>query len=230
MQAGYLVECLGLPGTGKSRLCAELHLALRRAGRPAGLHLRRPSGGLGRLAAAGGLAVFGLRHPGRVRRSLRSIRAAAPADRGWLVRTWLKRSALATRLRRRPGIHLVDAGVAQALWSLASRSAAEPLPAVLEALVAEAPLPDLLIRLEVEPARLLQRLAGRPRPASRLERQPDLDRDLLEQGRRLVDVVTDRLAAHQQWPPRLIVLRNDDEGDLLGNVDRIVTLLAEPLS
>jgi hypothetical protein len=225
-----LVEFLGLPGAGKSRLCEEIGQALRRSAQPVTLHLRHASGGLARLATAGGLAAFALRHPRTVRCSLRGIRAAAPADRAWLTRTWLKRSALATRLQRAPGIHLIDAGVVQALWSFASRISDRPLEAALDALVERAPLPDVLIQLDVDPPQLRQRLDCRPRQLSRLERQRSGNPGLLDHGQTLVGLVADHLAASDPLRPRRMVLRNNDESDLLRNVDHVVALLTEPLA
>lgn len=224
--ASCTVECLGLPGSGKSRLCAAAGAALCELGVETRLHLRHPEGIARRLLTAARVLGLLARRPGHCRRWLAHLRATRPASVGRLSWTWLKRSADAERHARQPAVHLTDAGIAQAMWALAFRARDEALEPTLSELAAEAVLPDLVLLLECRREVLQERLAARP-AASGLPALLARDAAALDRGGELID----RLAAIlSSLAPagaglRLVRLANDDEYDLTRNVDRLISLV-----
>lgn len=158
-----VVELLGAPGVGKSTLIPEIraHLAVPDAPRT------------GRAGKALGLARFVATHPATTARGLLAIastRQRTRHDLAWVTRTWLKRCARHAELRRRPGLHLVDAGVAQALWSIGFHARTSLDPRLLDT-----PLPDVVVVVEASLETVRRRLAGRPGAQSRLERDGEAD-------------------------------------------------------
>lgn len=224
--ASLRVECLGLPGAGKSRLCAAAGEALAELGLETRLHLRRRRGMGHRLLTATRVAALLARRPLWCRRTLARLRAAEPEDGGRLAWIWLKRSAAALRHTRQPAVHLSDSGIAQALWSLGFRGRAAAPDEALADLASEAILPDLLLLLECRREILVRRLAARPASAGlpgRLARDPEA----LDRGIELIERLAAILAAPTSGRagPRLVRLASDDERDLARNVDRLLSLL-----
>lgn len=226
--ASLTIECLGLPGVGKSRLCSAAAAALGESGIETRLHLRRRRGPWRRLITAARVLWLLARRPAWCRRTLLRLRSAQPSRAGWLARTWLKRSAAAEHQARQPAVHLNDSGIAQAIWSLAVRARADDAEAVLRALAEEATLPNLLLLLDCRPGLLAERLAGREPPAADSARAL-VARDAAElaRGRALIERLAAILAAPAEGrpTPRLVRLDNNDETDLARNVERIVSLI-----
>ena len=224
--ASCTVECLGLPGTGKSRLCAAAGAALRELGVETRVHLRRREGIARRLLTAARVLGLLARQPGRCRRWLGYLRAARPTEAGRLAWTWLKRSAVAERRALQPAVHLTDAGIAQAMWALAFRARGDALEPTLSELAAEAVLPDLVLLLECRREVLRDRLAARPATGG-LPGRLAVDAAELDRGGELIDRLAAILSslAPAGAAPRLVRLANDDERDLARNVDRLISLV-----
>ncbi len=162
-----IVELLGAPGVGKSTLLPALVERLDSLPLQATPHLDR-------VQQALGFARFVARNPLQLARMTAAIVATNQpvSDLAWVTRTWVKRCWRHVELRRRPGLHLVDAGLAQALWSISFRAGAKLGPQLVAG-----PLPDLVLVVDATLATMTRRLAMRPGHQSRLERGAgDLDR------------------------------------------------------
>lgn len=162
-----IVELLGAPGVGKSTLLPALVERLHSLPLQAAPHLDR-------VQQALGFARFVARNPLLLARMTAAIVATKQptGDLSWVTRTWVKRCWRHAELRRRPGLHLVDAGLAQALWSISFRAGAQLGPRLVAG-----PLPDLVLVVDATLATMTRRLAMRPGQQSRLERGAgDLDR------------------------------------------------------
>lgn len=163
-----IVELLGAPGVGKSTLLPDLVERLHPLPLQDAPHLDR-------ARQAIGFARFLTRNPLQLARTIAAIAATGQPTRGdlaWVTRTWVKRCWRHAELRRSPGLHLVDAGLAQALWSIAFRASAQLSPRLVTG-----PLPDLVLVVNTTIATMTRRLAMRPGQQSRLERgAEDLER------------------------------------------------------
>ncbi|MBA2543843.1 MAG: hypothetical protein H0V17_29635, partial [Deltaproteobacteria bacterium] len=101
---------------------------------------------------------------------LLSTRQPSVDELAWLTATWFKRSTRMAALRSRPGLHVVDVGVLQALWSIGFRATADRTAKLIETLRAEMPVADLVVLVDARPDTVARRLAARPGNQSRLER------------------------------------------------------------
>ena len=176
--AGLVVEFVGLPGAGKSALSRQVAVLLS----DEGLIVSEPTHWLDQLGTArrtlakvgygiGGVAAAP-RTGARWMRTFNSMRQRSLADTGRVALNWFFLAGLTRGLAHRPGVHLLDQGIFQGLWS--ARYAArdgpfqgrEVVAAVREAL----PPRILVIVVETSPATLRQRLHARLGGDSRLER------------------------------------------------------------
>jgi len=177
---GWIVEFVGLPGSGKSTVSHALARLLRSRDKcvsersfeiahrmsPASRRLVK-----GRLA---GRAL--LRHPWAVLSLVLSI--ARTRQRSWIEAVGktldlIYVCGLVAERSRQPGVHLLDQGFFNGLGSICFRASAD-VP--LERLVGlgtrscgRSPA-DLVIVLDVDPGTAVDRLSRRPGAASRLER------------------------------------------------------------
>lgn len=163
-----VIEMFGAPGAGKSTLLPRLQSALVRRG------LTPLTPRESRAQKAVQLSRFVATHSGYVSRTLRVIarsRQPSVSELAWVSSTWLKRCARMDALRQRDGLHLVDVGVLQALWSVAFRARND----VVDELVAmpELPIADVVVVVAARPHTLERRLAARSGQQSRLERAGD---------------------------------------------------------
>lgn len=176
--AGLVVEFVGLPGAGKSALSHQVAVLLK----DDGLIVSEPTRRLDQLGLAWrtlakvGYGIVGAvaapRTGARWMRTFTNMRQRSLTDTGRVALNWLFLAGLTRGLAHRPGVHLLDQGIFQGLWSAgyAARDGAlqsrEVLAAVLEAL----PPRILVIVVETSAAALQQRLYGRLGGDSRLER------------------------------------------------------------
>jgi thymidylate kinase len=191
---GLLVELLGLPGSGKTALAREACPALRSRGldavvvdRPISAAVPRTARVVRRTAAS---ARTTLRRPAWTLGSaaqIASVREPTRRDTVSVLAQWLAVCDLAARSRRDGGVHLLEEGPLQTLWTLMLRSP-DPLPEGLLTRFPPAARSDLVVVLDVPVEVVEERLHRR---ASRHSRSQRLDsertREELEHGRRLVD-------------------------------------------
>ena len=225
-----LVEFLGLPGVGKSELSHRV--AQRLAGN--GIAVRQPSHvlahGMSPPARRLGKTLYVLReilcHPVAAARTARAIAATGQRDRrtrGLLTFNWLLVVALARRARRRAGIHLLDQGLLQAVWSVAFDGDADGAVRLLSAPDAGRALPDVVVVVEADQGTVRQRLCHRAQNESRLERQFDRATELLAHGDRLLQRI--RTALARDCGARIVTVHNEAGTDL----DRLADDLAHTL-
>lgn len=190
----FVIELFGLPGSGKSRLAAELARA------PEGAGLDRPSSRIApdipvsvRVPRKLGLAAAECaRHPGRSAAAARAMLGSQPEGRTSGARRWfhwLVTQRLMSSARARPGVHLFDEGVLQALWSVGLRGHARSALDRIAAEPARWALPDLVLVVEAPTDELDRRLSARPSRHSRVQEGDDAEarRSELARGHALAD-------------------------------------------
>lgn len=195
-----IVELLGAPGVGKSTLIPRIQAQLR------DLPLSQPPPP-SRLDRAVGFGRFLAGHPRLVARSIAAIaswRQGSARDYAWVTRTWLKRCWRHLELREQPGLHIVDAGIAQALWSIGFRASHRVEVSQLR----DFGIPDLLLVVDASDTVIERRLAGRPGSQSRLER--DAKNSGHVRARALAMDVRDQLVA--RGVPARTLSNDGDEG------------------
>jgi len=174
--AGVVVEFAGLPGAGKSTLAECTRAAIVKAGMPcviadAGISARvaTPVRVRRRLALAGAEAC---QHPLRGAEALRAMRRAAPGlSRNAVAGAaqWFAVQRIVAQAGRSPGVHLLDEGPVQTLWTLALRTGRDP--ASLTGATA-----DLLVVVDVPVEVVSARLAARSSRHSRTQLLPERER------------------------------------------------------
>ena len=176
--AGLVVEFVGLPGAGKSALSRQVAGLLRAAGVMASEPIARLDGtgtasrtltkvryGLGAAAAA---PLTGTRWV----RAFLAMKQRSLTDIGRVALNWFFLAGLTDELKNRPGVHLLDQGIFQGLWSAAyaAREGAIKPPELIGRLVQTLPPRMLVIMVETSPDSLRRRLHQRLGGDSRLER------------------------------------------------------------
>ena len=169
-----VIELCGLPGAGKSHVAALLRGRLEARGCvpvpsneavgpgvPAATRLGR------KLAA--GLAQTLSRPGSSVRAASTLARAQPPSDAVSRSLQWLVTQRMLERARSRPGIHLLDEGLMQSLWSAGLRGDAGPLLALLDAHAVDWARPDVVVAVRAPIGVVLHRLDARASAHSRTQ-------------------------------------------------------------
>ncbi|MGI9435940.1 MAG: hypothetical protein ACR2Q4_14125 [Geminicoccaceae bacterium] len=220
IRPGFIVEFVGLPGAGKSTIAHALAKRLRAEGELVTEPTREVSMSQGRRwrKAAHALRSF-LYNPRSGIQGIRlilmsrqrTLRDAAVAAFNFLyVRGVMEASAC------RPGIHLLDQGFCNALWTIGfSAQVDDPLTPFRDATdCLWGKLPDLVLLVTARPATVVARLRARPGVGSRLEQRlarKDFDSQLaaattaLEQTRSVLR----QLAADNQTCFQFHIVDND---------------------
>jgi hypothetical protein len=212
---GHVVELCGLPGAGKTHV-AQL--------------LAREMVSRGVIAHVGGVLVGpDVPTPSRVSRKLgltaaeiaiRPRSAAAVAlriavsgqrDRDDVARRvvqWLGTQRLIRAARRTEGVHILDEGVVQALWSVGLRGDVSGVLRTLESRRDWA-APDLVVLVEARLETIYARLDARPSRHSRVQRLSGQDRSAeIAHGERLLARIVDWWT-HTHGAARLLRLTAD---------------------
>jgi hypothetical protein len=217
------VEFYGLPGVGKSSVAALTRRGLSDLGIASEIADRTVSAEVpGRVRIPrklGMVGAHGLAHPVRSIRVVGAIGAEQQGASATLSRSvqWLVTQALFARARRRPGVHLFQEGVLQALWSLGLRGGHERM---LGRDAAHAIWPDLVVVVEAPMDVVRSRLGSRGSGHSRTER--------LDEAERAAELTRGQALLHQllAWwrsvhgPGR--VVRVDNGGDGPPDLDELV--------
>jgi len=222
-----VVELCGLPGVGKTWVADRLVAALGQVG----LGARRDDRGVGPDVRAGLRLVRKARliastavvQPATSARAVLRIAAGQHGGRDAVARPvqWLVNQGVLARARRGTGVHLLEEGLVQALWSVGLRGGVGPLLGVLETSAAWEE-PDVVLVVEAPLDVVRRRIEARSSIHSRTQRLPEAEllrelqrgdellRDLLEwwQRRRGSDALL-RLCnpAEEQPDVRGIALR-----------------------
>ena len=172
------MEFVGLPGAGKSELSHQVAVLLEAQG----LVVSEPMDRLNQLSLTsrtlakvrygiGGAAAAPLTGA-RWLRIFRRTGQRSLADTGRVALNWFFLVGLTRGLTRRPGVHLLDQGIFQGLWSAgySARDGAVVGREIDSAVLTALPPRILVVVVETSPATLLRRLHERPGGDSRLER------------------------------------------------------------
>lgn len=196
--AGKVVEFAGLPGAGKSAVAESTRAALAAAGVPCtvadeGISARVPAGVRVRRRLA--LASVDLsRHPVRGVQVLRSVHQVAPSWRRDAVAgatQWFAVQRLVVRSRSTSGVHLLEEGPLQTLWTLLLRTGSDPVP-VLQRMLQPRSVqsPDLLVIVDAPVELASERLCNRASRHSRTQQLPEPEQLAeLEAGLGLLQVI-----------------------------------------
>ena len=215
--ANLLVTFVGLPGTGKSTLCARVATLLRERGIPccvceeaAYRKYRNKAGWLAR-------EVIG--HPWRAARSLRAILAThqpTVLDLVKMVVNWFCLSFLIRRAARAGGVALFDEGLFQALWSIGLGARNPDWMSSLPALDPMPPAPNLTVVVRSRLETVERRLAARPVCGSRLEQWLPHDPGILTKAGGLMNLIEKLVSSHSGRTDDMCVLMIDnDQNDAL---------------
>lgn len=176
--AGLVVEFVGLPGAGKSVLSRKVAGLLRAAGTAVSEPTNRldqagtASRALAKVGHGIGGAVAAPLTGARWVRTFIAMNQRSLSDTGRVALNWFFLAGLTRRLAHRPGVHLLDQGIFQGLWSAAYAAREGAINArVLAAKILQALPPRMLVILvQTSPETLRRRLHERSGGDSRLER------------------------------------------------------------
>lgn len=192
--SSVVVEFCGLPGSGKTTVAKHAQEAIRARGARCdiadlGISARSslPARVARRTAAAMRVSV---RHPIETVESVRVLAATGQPRRRDTVAgaaQWLAVRALISHSHTFPGIHLLEEGIVQTMWTLALRAAQDPSPRLWQTL-SPTSRADLVLMVDAPVELTLSRLNGRTSEHSRTQQLPaELRRVELEHGRKLLD-------------------------------------------
>jgi thymidylate kinase len=175
-QISFVVEFVGLPGAGKSTLSHAVADALRASGEIISEPTYDITRGRDRRRRKAVLAARTLlRHPWLSVVGLRQIfatRQMTLRDFGFGAFNFLYICGLMEKIAREPGIHFLDQGYFNALWTIRfSATASPPLASLLRVGLQCCGRDglDLVLLIEARPETVLARLRARPGMESRLE-------------------------------------------------------------
>lgn len=194
--SSVLVEMLGLPGSGKTAVAREACIALRRRGvtadvvdEPISAAVPRRSRIVRRTSASARAVVGNPRWALSSAMWMASIRQSSGRDAASVFAQWLALRDLSTRARSRAGVHLLEEGPLQTLWTLLLRTSDGLATDLLGQLPREARC-DLVVVLDVPVEVAEARLQRRTSKHSRSQQLPPaLLRAELERGQDLVETL-----------------------------------------
>jgi predicted kinase len=176
--AGLVVEFVGLPGAGKSALSRQVADLLRAEGSTVSEPTARldQSGAAWRTLAKVGYGIISVTasplNAIRWMRTFVTMKQRGLSDLGRVGLNWFFLAGLTRALANRPGVHLLDQGIVQGLWSAAYGAREKTISGreIVAALLASLPPRILVIVVETSPDIVRNRLHARAGGDSRLER------------------------------------------------------------
>jgi hypothetical protein len=172
------VEFVGLPGAGKSALSRQVAVLLGTEGLPVSepTHRLDQVGTASRALAKVGYGIRGaVAAPLAGARWMRAFTAMGQrglSETGRVALNWFFLAGLTRGLAHRPGVHLLDQGIFQGLWSAGygARDGAIRVREIVAAVPKALPPRVLVVVVETSPETLRRRLHQRLGGDSRLER------------------------------------------------------------
>ena len=175
-----VVELCGLPGVGKTYVADRLVAALGEVG----IVARRDDRGVGPDVGAGLrlgrkarlIASTAVVQPATSARAALRIAAGQHGGRDAVARPvqWLVNQGVLALARRGTGVHLLEEGLVQALWSVGLRGGVERLLGVLEKSAAWEE-PDVVLVVEAPLDAVRRRIEARSSVHSRTQRLPEAE-------------------------------------------------------
>ena len=176
-RSSFIVEFAGLPGVGKSTLSHAAAAALRESGEivtePTREIIHDPRRQRRKFVLAAGTLA---RHPVSSLAAIRQIFVSGQnslRDFGATAFNFLYVCRLIEIYRKTPGIHFVDQGCVNALWSIGYSASRSPAFARLNEIGQDCcggQISDLVVLVEARRSTVAERLRARPGAQSRLER------------------------------------------------------------
>lgn len=233
-----IVECIGVPGVGKSTLSHRVAAILRHAGIPCAEptyeidHAMTPRR---RIALKIQFAVIGaLRRPSQVAAWVSAILASGQRsvrEAGAVTLNWCYLVEVVHRAARAPGVHILDQGLFQAWWSLQyGAQSGRPLSSDLAGrLFPPSADSTLVVALDASVATALARLRGRGGQGSRVDRDMAGGRSA-EPAMRASEIFDQLVECVRglETEPALRVLRVTNDGE--GGVDEIAQFVARDIA
>lgn len=189
-----VVELAGLPGSGKTTLATALQLILHGEGIVCTVADSGVSAAAPRWARVARRTGYGVRallddpaDSGRAVRAMVGSGQESPRDVAAVTAQWLATGHLVSRARTRPGVHLLEEGVLQTVWTAMLRARRQKAEALWENLP-RAARSDLVLLLDVSPALAADRLGTRSSRHSRTQASAPAEQLAeLTRGQRLLD-------------------------------------------
>ena len=233
----FIVKFAGLPGAGKSTLSHAAATAVRESGEIVTEPSREIMHDRRRLLrkcvlAAGTLA----RHPVSSWAAIEQIFKSGQntlRDFGATTFNFLYVCGLVATYRKTPGIHFVDQGCVNALWSIGYSSSRSPALVRLNEIGRDCcggRISDLVVLVEAERSTVAARLQARPGAQSRLERGVASSRleTELDNAQRVFQQIHELVGSHDkagQGGVQFETIENDEAHDFEPQVNAIVAVI-----
>ncbi len=222
------ITFVGLPGVGKSTLYRQVVEQLRQRGVP--FHGCQPC-----RRKMPRVTAEVICHPRNTLQSVRAIAATGQplaTELKLMIKNWLHRSNYSRHCARIGGVHVVDAGIFQALWSIGFRAQQEDWHIRFSSLFTKTSIPTLAVVVEASSATVARRLADRldcHSCPSILERALLEDAQALERAARTLDRVKEILGQISVRCRNFHVLNinNDRDDDFEPNAVRIFDSMSQ---
>jgi len=232
-----VVECLGLPGVGKSHVTRLLAARLATTGVPAGsalLSINHDYGRWRRIVRKSGMgAVEVTRAPRRALRVARMLMRSGQQSRVDVVRlayNWFVYAALVRRARSQPRVELLDEGLFQLLWSAGFAGRDRAIHDCAAALVeTNGATPDVVVLVEAPVNAILNRLERRSSGGARIDRMTiGVRHAALDRGAGLLaEVLSEKRALFgSAATPIVRTIRNEGAEALDADIDALARELA----
>jgi hypothetical protein len=217
-----VIEFIGLAGAGKSTLSHRVAAILQRRG----WRVEQPTYAVDHEMRAWERRLWKVRlvtaeailHPASAVRSARAIlatRQASAADFIRLTINWLFMCSLLRNTDGRPGVHIFDEGLLNALWSIGFSAGSAGTGAILGELARQRSTPVVVALVEADIAAVRERLELRKNGQSRLE-LAGLAADAWDRARRALEQVkaTLQVLASEGADIEVVTVRNRRGEDL----------------